>query len=205
MQAFGWRVSKELIMKTGLFFGSFNPIHTGHMIIASIMVETTDIDKVWFVVSPQNPFKKRSTLAPEQDRYDMVRAAAYENYNFQASDIEFRMPKPSYTVDTLAYLSEKFPEKEFVLILGEDNLYNFRKWKNSEVVLNNYPIYVYPRPGAPKTKISEHPGITMVEAPYIDISATFIRKMVSEGRSIQFLVPQPVEAIIRERGLFARP
>ncbi|MDH5605008.1 MAG: nicotinate (nicotinamide) nucleotide adenylyltransferase [Cyclobacteriaceae bacterium] len=189
-------------MKIGLFFGSFNPVHTGHMIIANIMVETTDIEKVWFVVSPQNPFKKSTSLAHEQDRFDMVRAAAYENYKFHACDIEFSMPKPSYTVDTLAYLSEKYKEKEFSLILGEDNLFHLENWKNASVILNNYLIYVYPRPNAKKSGIKERGNIKMVEAPYIDISATFIRKLVKEGKSIQFLVPTPVEAIIRDRGLF---
>ena len=189
-------------MKVGLFFGSFNPVHTGHMIIANVMVETTDLDRIWFVVSPHNPFKKRASLAHEQDRYDMVLAAVYENYNFQASDIEFSMPRPSYTIDTLTYLGEKHPDKEFALILGEDNLYNFKKWKNAEVILNHYSLYVYPRPNARNTTIHSHPNVHIVESPNLDISATFIRKMVSEGRSVQYLVPQPVEAIIREKGLY---
>jgi len=191
-----------LTMKIGLFFGSFNPIHTGHMIIANIMVETTDIEKIWFVVSPQNPFKSSASLAHEQDRFDMVRAAAYENYKFQACDIEFSMPKPSYTVDTLAYLSEKYKDKEFSLILGEDNLFHFENWKNASVILKNYSIYVYPRPNAKKSSLCERENVRIVEAPYIDISATFIRNFVKQGKSIQFLVPQPVEAIIRDRGLF---
>ena len=192
-------------MKVGLFFGSFNPIHTGHLIIANIIVETTDIDKIWFVVSPHNPFKKSSSLANEQDRFDMVRAAAYENYKFHACDIEFNMPKPSYTVDTMAYLSDKHKDKEFSLILGEDNLFRFKNWKNAQFILENYHIYVYPRPNSKKSDISNHLNVTMVEAPYIDVSATFIRQMIKRRQSIQFLVPGQVEAIIRDRKLFNYP
>ena len=134
-------------MIIGLFFGSFNPIHVGHMIIANVMVETTDIDRVWFVVSPQNPFKQRKTLLPEFDRLDMVREAIHDNYNLEVTDVEFHMPKPSYTVDTLAYLMDKHPEHEFRLIIGEDNLTHFHKWKNHEAILQ-HGLYVYPRPHA---------------------------------------------------------
>ena len=140
-------------MKVGLFFGSFNPIHTGHLIIANVMIESTDIQKVWFVVSPQNPLKKSKSLLHEFDRLDMVRAAAYDNYNLDVSDVEFNLPRPSYTIDTLVYLSEKHPDNEFVLIIGEDNLKSFPKWKNFESILKNYSLYVYPRRGSSESNL----------------------------------------------------
>ena len=189
-------------MKIGLFFGSFNPIHQGHLIIANIMVETTPLDKVWFVVSPQNPFKKRESLLHEFDRMDMVDAAIYENYNLQSSDIEFNMPKPNYTIDSLTYLSEKYPDHEFVLIIGEDNLKHFQKWKNHEQILDQYGVYVYPRPDAVTTEFHEDPRVQMVEAPLIDISATFIRKCVKNDQSIKYLVPDPVIDIIKTRKFY---
>ena len=191
-------------MKIGLFFGSFNPIHSGHLIIANIMVETTDLEKIWFIVSPQNPFKKRANLAHEMDRYDMVQAAVYDNYNFQVSDIEFSMPRPSYTVDTLAYLSDKYANHQFKLIIGEDNLLNFNKWKNADVIMKDYGLYVYPRPGINISK-DEHinSSIQFVEAPVLDISATFIRNLVKNGKSIKYLVPDSVEALIHARKLYS--
>lgn len=190
-------------MKIGLFFGSFNPIHSGHLIIANIMVETTDLEKIWFVVSPQNPFKKRMNLAHEMDRYDMVQAAVYDNYHFQVSDIEFSMPRPSYTIDTLAYLSDKYPNHQFKLIIGEDNLLNFNKWKNADVIMNNYGLYVYPRPGVNRgMDKQENESIRYVDAPVLDISATFIRNLIKNGQSIKYLVPDSVEALIRARKLY---
>ena len=188
-------------MKIGLFFGSFNPIHIGHMIIANIMVESTDIDKVWFIVSPQNPFKKSSSLLPEADRLDLVRQAIYNNYDLEVSDVEFAMPKPSYTVDTLAYLMDKHPNKEFRLIIGEDNLTHFRKWKNYEQVLQ-HGLYVYPRPNSGSSDLIDHPKVKMVEAPIIDISATFIRKSIQNNRSIRYLVPEIVAEIIDAKGFY---
>jgi nicotinate-nucleotide adenylyltransferase len=183
--------------RIGLFFGSFNPIHTGHMIIAGVMSETTDLKKVWFVVSPQNPFKTSSSLLHEFDRYDMVQAAIADNYKLEVSDVEFHLPKPSYTIDTLTYLSERHPEKEFVLILGEDNLDGFVRWKNHERILEYYGLYVYPRPQSKPSPLIHHPRVTMVQAPLVDISATFIRDCVRQGRSVRYLVPDPVEALIR--------
>jgi nicotinate-nucleotide adenylyltransferase len=183
--------------RIGLFFGSFNPIHTGHMIIAGVMSETTDLKKVWFVVSPQNPFKTSSSLLHEFDRYDMVQAAIADNYKLEVSDVEFHLPRPSYTIDTLAYLSEKHPGKEFVLILGEDNLDGFVRWKNHERILEYYGLYVYPRPHSKPSPLIHHPRVTMVQAPIVDISATFIRDCVRQGRSVRYLVPDPVEALIR--------
>ncbi len=189
-------------MKIGLFFGSFNPIHTGHLIIAGIMVETTDINKVWFVVSPQNPLKMSKSLLHEFDRLDMVQAAIHDNYNLEVSDVEFRMPKPSYTIDTMTLLAEKHPGKKFVLIIGEDNLKTFPKWKNHNIILENFEVYVYPRPKSVDSVLKTHPNVRMVDAPMIDISATFIRKCIKQSRSVRYLVPDPVEAMIRSKNFY---
>lgn len=189
-------------MKVGLFFGSFNPIHMGHLIIANIMVETTDVEQVWFVVSPQNPFKKRKTLLHEFDRIDMVNAAIFDNYNLRATDVEFNMPKPSYTIDTLVYLTEKHPDHQFKLIIGSDNLKSFPKWKNYERILEDYGLYVYPRPNTKTSKLTNHPSVEQVDAPMIDISATFIRKCVKENRSIKYLVHDAVEELIRGKKFY---
>jgi nicotinate-nucleotide adenylyltransferase len=190
------------MQKIGLFFGSFNPIHMGHLIIGNIMAETTDLDKVWFVVSPQNPFKPSKGLLHEFDRYDMVRAAVYDNYKLEVSDIEFHLPKPSYTIHTLVHLREKHPEKEFKVIIGEDNLASFPKWKNHERILEDYGLYVYPRPHAQLSDLKEHPMVKMVEAPMIDISATFIRNCIRKNQSIRYLVADAVEAMIRDKGFY---
>jgi len=189
-------------VKVGLFFGSFNPVHIGHLIIANIMVETSDLNKVWFIVSPQNPHKVSKSLAHEFDRYDMVDAAIADNYHLSVSDIEFNMPKPSYTVDTLAYLTDKNPGKEFSLIIGEDNLRSFPKWKNHEVILENYGLYVYPRPSANKPELSSHANVHWIDAPILDISATYIRSLVKENKSIKYLVPESVEQLIKLRKLY---
>lgn len=184
-------------MKIGLFFGSFNPIHVGHLIIAETMATSTDIDRVWFVVSPQNPFKKNNSLLHEFDRLTMVERAIADNFRLQTSDIEFSLPKPSYTVDTLTILGEKYPEHEFVLIMGEDNLVQFQNWKNYEKILEYFNLYVYPRPNTPEHPYKNHPKVKFVEAPLLDISATYIRKRLAEEKGITYLVTEPVEALIR--------
>jgi nicotinate-nucleotide adenylyltransferase len=183
--------------KTGLFFGSFNPIHIGHMIIANVMAENTDLNKVWFVVSPQNPFKPGKGLLHEFDRYDMVKAAIADNYKLEVSDVEFHLTKPSYTIHTLTHLREKFPDREFKIIIGEDNLESFTKWKNYEQILEHYGLYVYPRPNVTNSDIKRHPNVQMVEAPLLDISATYIRNCIRNNKSIRYLVPEPVEQMIR--------
>lgn len=188
-------------MKVGLFFGSFNPIHVGHLIIANIVYETTQIDQVWFIVSPQNPLKKSKSLAHEFDRIDMVRAAVNDLYHFKASDIEFGLPKPSYTITTLTLLKEKYPDYTFRLIIGEDNLSSFPRWKNHEDILEDYGLIVYPRPNASEISIS-HPNIENIEAPKMDISATQIRQFVKAGKSIKFLVPDEAIDIIKARKLY---
>jgi nicotinate-nucleotide adenylyltransferase len=199
-------------MKIGLFFGSFNPIHMGHMIIANLMAESGDLKKVWFVVSPQNPFKPSKGLLHEHDRYDMVRAAIHDNYKLEVSDIEFHLPKPSYTIHTLVHLKEKHPDKEFKIIIGEDNLSGFQNWRNYERILDDYGLYVYPRlnvssvgqarPHAQPSELKQHPNVKLVEAPMIDISATFIRNCVRKGQSVRYLVPDPVEEMIRTKGFY---
>lgn len=183
--------------KIGLFFGSFNPIHIGHMIIANIMAENTDLNKVWFVVSPQNPFKPSKGLLHEFDRFDLVKAAIADHYKLEVSDVEFNLPKPSYTIHTLAYLTEKYQGKEFKVIIGEDNLENFAKWKNHEQILEQFGLYVYPRPHVTNSELKRHPNVKLIEAPLLDISATYIRSCIKNNKSIRYLVPEPAEQLIR--------
>lgn len=190
-------------MKIGLFFGSFNPIHIGHLVIADVMADQTDLDQVWFVVSPLNPFKSSSSLLHEFDRLKMVELAIAENYKFRASDVEFNMPKPSYTADTLAYISDHHPDHDFQLIIGEDNLLHFHKWKNYESILENFGLYVYPRPQVDKSKIKvQHEAIKYVDSPMLDISATFIRKSIRNNHSVQYLLPGPVVDYIRMKKFY---
>ncbi len=189
-------------MKVGLFFGSFNPVHIGHMIIANFMATQTDLDEVWLVVSPQNPLKQKSSLAKDYDRLHLVNLATDENFYLKACDIEFGLPKPSYTVDTLAYLIEKYPKKEFVLIMGGDNLATIHKWKNYEVLLRDYQIYLYKRPKYELGQYEKHPNVYHFEAPMLDISATYIRKCLKDKKSIKYLVPERVEEYIDEAGLY---
>lgn len=179
-------------MKIGLFFGSFNPVHVGHLIIANYMATQTDLDKVWLVVSPQNPLKPKKTLARDHDRLHLVRLGIGDNPRLEASNVEFGLPKPSYTVDTLAYLREKYPDREFALIMGGDNLATLHLWKNYEFLLANYTIYVYKRPGVDLGERAGHPGVRIFEAPMLDISATYIRECLRTGKSVQYLVPEPV-------------
>ena len=178
--------------KIVLFFGSFNPVHVGHMIIANFMVEHSELDEIWMVVSPHNPLKEKKSLAKDHDRLHLVRLAIGDNLNIKASDIEFGLPKPSYTIDTLAYLKEKYPHHEFSLIMGGDNLGTFHKWKNYQGILENHNIYVYQRPGYDLGELQDHERITILEAPLLTISASYIRKQVKEKRSIQYLVPDRV-------------
>ena len=180
--------------KIGLFFGTFNPIHIGHVIIANHMAEFSDLDEVWLVVTPHNPHKKKSTLLNNHHRLDMVFMACEEFEHLQPSDVEFRLEQPNYTVKTLAHLQEKFPTNEFCLIMGEDNLKSFHKWKNYEVILENHSLYVYPRKsgGRVENQFKDHPKITRVDAPVIEISATFIRDSIKEGKFIKPMLPPKV-------------
>ncbi|MFN8353406.1 MAG: nicotinate (nicotinamide) nucleotide adenylyltransferase [Spirosomataceae bacterium] len=190
-------------MKIGLFFGSFNPIHVGHLIVANVMVTSTDLERVWFVVSPQNPFKKNKQLLHEFDRFDLVERAIADNHLFKATDIEFNMPRPSYTIDTLVRLTEKFPQHEFKLIIGEDNLAQFSNWKNHQQILDYYGLYVYPRPNSQQHTYQAHPQVKFVEAPLLDISATFIRNRLKNRQSIRYMVPESVEAMIEAKKFYS--
>jgi len=188
--------------KTGLFFGSFNPIHTGHLIIASYMANFTDLEEVWLLVSPQNPLKNKKGLANMYDRLEMARLATEPSGRIKVSDIEFKLPQPSYTIDTLTYLHEKYPEKEFVLIMGADNLDSFKKWKNYEVLLKNYHLYVYPRYGFDLKEWKDHPSVTLTETPQMEISSTFIRKALKDNKNIQFVVPDKVIEFMDSKNMY---
>ncbi len=181
--------------KIGLFFGSFNPVHIGHLILANYILENTDMEELWFVVSPQNPFKDKKSLLKDHNRLDMVQAALKNYPKMRASNIEFSLPKPSYTIDTLAYLHEKFPDYTFALIMGEDNLRSLHKWKNAETLVNRHQIIVYPRIFSGEKKESEylqHENISVVNAPIIELSATEIRNMIKEGKNVRPMLPPEV-------------
>jgi nicotinate-nucleotide adenylyltransferase len=179
-------------MKIGLYFGSFNPVHHGHLIIANYIRQYSDLDQVWLVISPQNPFKPNHGLLNEYHRFHLAQRAVDGEKNLKAVDIEFRLPKPSYTIHTLAYLEEKYPDHHFHIIMGSDSYQNLDKWKNAEVIMSRYGVYVYPRPGFPiRTDLPIQPVV--LDAPMLDISATKIRDMIKSGRSIRYLVPDVVQ------------
>ena len=188
--------------KIGLYFGSFNPIHIGHLAIANYMTAFTDLQKIWFVVSPQNPLKNKSSLLANHHRFAMVERAVEDFIPFEASRIEFKLPQPSYTINTLVFLSEKYPGKEFVLIMGADNLQTFAKWKNYEQLLTFYKIYVYPRPGFDGGEFAHHPSVTWVDAPLMQISSSFIREAIKNGKDIRFFLPEKVYKYIDEMGFY---
>ncbi len=189
-------------LKTGLFFGSFNPVHIGHLIIANYMATFTNLKEVWLVVSPHNPLKLKSGLANMYDRLEMAKLAVESAPQIKVSDIEFKLPQPSYTIDTLTYLKEKYPEKEFALIMGADNLASLKKWKNYEVLLASYQIYVYPRPGVDTSAWENHPSITFTTTPEMEISSTFIRTAIKENKNVQFFVPDSVLTFMESKGLY---
>ena len=184
--------------RIALFFGSFNPIHVGHLIIANTMQQQEGIDEVWFVVSPQNPLKERATLLADHHRMQMVRRAIEDNYRLRACDIEMHLPVPSYTVVTLAALAETYPDREFCLIMGSDNLANLHRWRNYEYILENYKIYVYPRPGSERCARREHPNVTMVDVPMIDISSSYIREQIAARKDVRYLLTEPVYKYLTE-------
>lgn len=189
-------------MKIGLFFGSFNPIHIGHLIIANFMATHTDLKQVWLVVTPQNPLKKKQTLARDFDRLHLVRLAIGDNPKLKASNIEFDLPKPSYTIDTLTYLKEKYPKEEFVLIMGGDNIATLHKWKNYEQILANHQIYVYSRPKYELGALATHPQVHLFDAPLMDISASYIRKCIKDGKSVQYMVKEEVFEYLASSSLY---
>jgi nicotinate-nucleotide adenylyltransferase len=189
-------------MKVGLFFGSFNPVHTGHLIIANYMANFTNLDEVWMVVSPHNPFKDKRKLTNMYDRLEMTRLATENSEHIKVSDIEFGLPQPSYTIDTLTYLQEKYPGRAFSLIMGADNLSSLKKWKNYEVLLANYKIYVYPRPGFDVSEWLNHPSISLTDTPNMEISSTFIRNAIKEGKNVQYFVPDQVLEFIESKNMY---
>jgi nicotinate-nucleotide adenylyltransferase len=181
-------------MKIGLYFGTFNPIHVGHLIIANIMAEHSDLDQVWMVVTPHNPLKKKSSLLDDHHRLQMVYLATEDFSKIKPSDIEFKLPQPNYTVNTLVHLEEKYPNHEFSLIMGEDNLKSFHKWKNYEAILEHHNIYVYPRISSEteNLELKNHPKIHLIDAPVVEISSTSIRENVKKGKNVQPLLPKKV-------------
>ncbi len=189
-------------MHFGLYFGSFNPIHIGHLIIANHIVQHTDLDQVWFIISPQNPLKKTASLLNEYHRLYLVQISVEDESRLKASDIEFRLPKPSYTIDTLTYLQEKFPVNRFTVIMGSDSYENLSSWKNYEQLIKNYPLIVYERPGFVPSKKYDGAQINFLKAPLLELSSTYIRKMIKEGRSIRYLVPDKVRLEIEQNGYY---
>jgi nicotinate-nucleotide adenylyltransferase len=191
-------------MKIGLFFGTFNPIHVGHLIIGNYIVEYSDLDQVWFVVTPQSPFKTKASMLDNRQRFEMVYRATKDYLNLKPSDIEFNMPQPNYTINTLTYLKEKYPDHEFALIMGEDNLKSFHKWKNYELILNDHHIYVYPRHSIEpiQTKFDNHNHIHKVDAPIIELSSTFIRNSRKEGKNVRPMLPEHVWEYLDEMNFY---
>ena len=188
-------------MNIGLYFGSFNPVHVGHLIIANHILNETELEKVWFVVSPQNPLKQSGSLLNEYQRLHLVRLATEDDDRIKASDIEFSLPKPSYTVNTLAYLSEKYPEHTFSIIMGGDSFQNLDKWKNFEVITKNYRIYIYSRPGFEITQTFNADHIVL-NAPLLELSATTIRNLIRAGKSVRYLLPEKVLEEIEKGGYY---
>ena len=189
-------------MRTGLFFGSFNPIHLGHTIIANYMVEYGNIDELWFMVTPHNPLKKRSNLLDDYQRLELVNLAIGDDFRFKASDIEFRLPKPSYTINTLTYLKEKFPTRTFLPIIGSDNYLNFHKWKNYEILKSDFEFLVYPRPDFDTQNASMPGNFHIVNAPMIEISSTFIRNAIKAQKDIRHYLHPAVYKYIEEMSFY---
>lgn len=192
-------------MKTGLFFGSFNPIHIGHLAIANYFVEFTGIQQLWFVVSPHNPFKKKESLLDDYQRLELVHRAIGKDERYWACDIEFNMPKPSYTIDTLAYLEEKYPKREFVLIMGSDGIPSFYKWKNAGILCEKYQRFVYPRPGFDMNKEeneTNRKNTRLVNAPLMEISSTFIRDAIKNNKDVRYFLPNGLYDYIEDMGFY---
>lgn len=190
-------------MKVGLFFGSFNPVHVGHMILAQTALNETPLDKVWFVISPQNPFKEKKNLVSEYDRLRMVELAIGDSLDLQASNVEFGLPQPSYTIDTLTHLQDRYKSYEFSLIMGQDNLQYLDRWKNYEAIIKYYQIYVYPRIGTEPSMFDNHEHVRFFEAPLLNISASYLRKTLKENKAITYMVSPEVEDYIEKNRLFS--
>lgn len=190
-------------MNVGLFFGSFNPVHTGHLIIANYMADYTGLDEIWLIVSPQNPFKESDELLDENARFELLNLAIQDDKRLKALDIEFHLDRPSYTIHTLSHLRKLYPEVNFTLIIGGDNLQNFHKWKDYEEILRNHKVFVYARAGiVEKPLLSNNPQIKLFEVPLLNISSTYIRESIQAGKSIRYLVPEPVRKSILERNYY---
>lgn len=195
-----------MVKNIGLYFGTFNPIHIGHLIIANHLVENSDLDEIWMVVTPHNPFKKKSSLLDNHHRLEMVYLATEEYEKIQPSDIEFKLPQPNYTINTLVHISEKFPNYKFSLIMGEDNLKSLHKWKNYEVILEDYDVYVYPRVsnGVVENQFKDHKKIHRVEAPIVQISSTMVRNAINEGKNCKPLLSDKVWKYIDEMNFYKK-
>ena len=193
-------------MKIGLYFGTFNPIHIGHLIIANHMAEYSDLDQIWMVVTPHNPLKKKNTLLDDSHRLQMVYLAAEDFPKIKPSDIEFKLAQPNYTINTLAHLQEKYPKYEFSLIMGEDNLKSLHKWKNYEVILAHHEIYVYPRLSSDEENLEfkNHPKIHIIDAPVVEISSTFIRENIKNGKNVKPLLPSKVWEYIDHNNFYKK-
>jgi nicotinate-nucleotide adenylyltransferase len=191
-------------MNIGLFFGSFNPVHVGHMILANYMLSFTDLDRVWFVVSPHNPFKEKKSLLADHHRLELINRAIGDNSGMKASNIEFHLPQPSYTITTLTYLSERYPDHKFSLIMGADNLSSFPKWKNYEEILKQYMLYVYPRPGVDPGILAIHPHVHITDAPLIELSSTFIREAIRMKKDVRYFLPTAAWQYIDEMNFYKK-
>ena len=191
-------------MKTGLFFGSFNPIHNGHMLLANYMLSFTDLESLWFIVSPHNPLKEKSSLLANNHRLELVKLAIGINNKMKASNIEFKLTQPSYTVNTLAHLQEKFPKNVFSLIMGSDNLQSFHKWKNYEHILEHYQLYVYPRPGYDGGALRNHKNIKLINAPLVEITSSFIRDAIKNKKEVRYFMPESVYEYLSEMNFFKK-
>jgi nicotinate-nucleotide adenylyltransferase len=190
--------------KTGLFFGSFNPVHTGHLAIASFMVEFSDLTDLWFVVSPQNPLKEKNSLLSDHHRLALVNIAIANDPRFRVSDIEFKLPRPSYTIDTLTHLQEKYPDRQFVLVGGTDMLPSLHKWKNWEAILEYYRLYLYPRHDSDSHELTKHLSVTLVNAPRMEISSSFIRESLRQGKNMAYFLPEKVYQYVSEMHFYEK-
>lgn len=188
--------------KVALYFGSFNPIHNGHLAIANYILEYSDLSQIWFVVSPHNPFKQKASLLPDYQRLELINLSLGDSDCYRASNIEFNLPQPSRTVDTLAYLYDKYPENEFALIMGADNLVNFHKWKNYQQIINNHLIYVYPRPNTNGSRFDTHKNIIFVDAPLMEISSSFIRNSIKQKKDVRFFMHPKAWEYIEEMNFY---
>ncbi|MEI6748130.1 MAG: nicotinate (nicotinamide) nucleotide adenylyltransferase [Bacteroidales bacterium] len=195
---------KTILKKTGLFFGSFNPIHAGHLAIASYMVEFSDLSELWFVVSPHNPLKEKTSLLPDHHRLALVNIAITDDPRFRVSDVEFKLPRPSYSIDTLTHLQEKYPDRQFVLVGGTDMLPSLHKWKNWEAILEYYQLYLYPRHDSDSHELTRHPSVTLVKAPRMEISSSFIRESIRQGKNMAYFLPEKVFQYIGEMHFYEK-